>query len=149
MTFLIKWMLPVLWMVGGGVGLGSTWCRGFEARSGHHPLGSAGWGLLALWCIGSGLLARLGWRIKRVQVDEHALHVSNYWSEVQVPFREISHLTECAWFVPRTVTVHLQRRSAFGDRIVFIPKGWIPVGPHPVIVELLRLSNAARDRERG
>jgi hypothetical protein len=126
------------------------WWRKFHDQAGDQMPARIEWEALPLWFAGSAFLIWFCRQIKRVQVDERGLYVSNYWSEVNIPFGEISHLTERAWFVPRSVTVHLRRPSAFGDRIVFVPRlQWIPFGPHPVIEELLRLCNVARNREES
>ena len=86
-------------------------------------------------------------RLKRVQVDDEAIYVSNYWSEVRIPLTEISHYTQSYLSRPPTVTIHLRSTSPVGQRIVFIRHfRWNLFGTHPTIIELQALCDRANAR---
>jgi len=82
--------------------------------------------------------------VKRLQVDNEALYVSNYWSEVRVPLGEVSHFTQSYMSNPPTVTIYLKSKSPVGQRVVFIPKfRWVLFGTHPTVIELQALCDRA------
>jgi hypothetical protein len=144
-TFFMKWVFPALWIVGFGLGACALWCDALHGPNGVPPPEWMKWLFLAAWLIGSGFILWLCGRIKRVQVDDEALHVSNYLSEVCIPLTEASHFTESHWSNPPTVTIHLRSLSPYGERVVFIPKfRWIALGAHPVVGELQTLCDRAR-----
>jgi hypothetical protein len=86
-------------------------------------------------------------RLKRVDLDEDALYISNYLREVRVPLRDIEEVTENRWINIRPVTVEFRRDTDFGPRITFMPKTrwWSFWRAHPVVGEL----EAAARRSRG
>ena len=90
------------------------------------------------------------WSNQRVQVDDAALYVWNYWSEVRVPFTEVDRITQSHLTNPPTVTIHLCGLSPYCERIVFIPTfRWFPFGTHPVVKELQALCDRAKGQDGG
>ena len=85
-------------------------------------------------------------RLKRVVIKDGALYVSNYRTEIRVPFSEIRDVRETSdlrWFVLR---VDLRNPTIFGQHIEFRPRlqlSWSH--PHPIVRELLHCSQHAED----
>ena len=140
----MKWVFPVLWIGGFGAGTCALWLGASHGRGGQAPPDWLKWQFLALWLAGTVFNIWFCGRIKRVAVDDEALYVSNYWSEVRIALAEVSHFTQSFLSRPATVTIHLRRLSAAGERVVFIPKSrWVLFGIHPVIIELQALCDQA------
>jgi hypothetical protein len=145
-TFFMKWVFPALWIGGFGLGTYGLWLGAFHDRNGPPPE-FLKWVFLAAWLVGSGFILWFCSRIKRVQVDDEALYVSNYWSEVRIPLTEVSHFTQSYMSRPPTVTIHLRSMSPVGQRIVFISKfRWSLFSTHPTIIELQALCDQANAR---
>jgi hypothetical protein len=86
-----------------------------------------------------------------VQVDDEALYVSNYRSEIRIPLTDVDHFTESHWSNPSTVTIHLRGLSSVGQRVVFIPKckfRWWPFGTHPIVSELQAMCDGVQEKQR-
>ena len=60
-------------------------------------------------------------KLKKVEIDEECLYVSNYRQEIKIPFSDVYEVTEMRWLEPFWITLHLVRPSEFGDKIVFAP----------------------------
>ena len=65
-----------------GLGLAAFGSVCFTTETAAQPPVAPKCGTLASWVIVSGILLWFCGRIKRVQIDDDALYVSNYWSEV-------------------------------------------------------------------
>ena len=88
------------------------------------------------------LLAYVCWycvRLKRVRIDPEALYISNFQTEIRVPLRDVSDVSENRWIKLHPITIRFTRETEFGNSVVFMPKarwfgGW---SPHPVVAELV------------
>jgi hypothetical protein len=146
-TFGMKWVFPTGWIGGFGLGTCALWLDAFQDQNGQPPV-FVKWAFLTVWVIGATFLVWFCRRLKRVQVDDEALYVSNYWSETRIPLTEVSHFTQSYMSSPATVTIHLRGQSAVGQRIVFIPEfRWVMFGTHPIITELQALCDRARGKD--
>jgi len=141
-TFLVKIIIPVIWIFVGGIQTISMFFDRVPYRNAPPA-----WFFLFFFVAGCGFIYWEGIRMKWVSVDGHYLYVSNYLKEISIPLSEICDVTENGWLTPRPVTIHLRSSSDFGDKIVFKPKVrlFAPFIPHPVIRELkgLALSRGA------
>jgi hypothetical protein len=146
-TFISKWVFPTIWIGGFGLGTCAMWFGAFRDRAGRPPPDEIKWIFLAAWLVGSAFLVWFCARLKRVQVDDEALYLSNYWSEVRIPLTDISHFTQSYFSRPPTVTIHLRGVSPVGRHVVFIPRfRWFLFGTHPIIVELQALCDRVNAR---
>ena len=137
----MKWVFPPLWIGGFGFGTCFLWFGAVRGPNGVPTPDGMKWAFLVAWLAGSSFILWFCGRLQRVQVDDESIYVSNYWSEVRVPFTEVSHITENRWISPPTVIIHLRDLSPNGERIVFISKfRWFPFGTHPVVGELQALT---------
>lgn len=88
-------------------------------------------------------------RLKRVKTDDNSLYVSNYRTEIQVPFTEIAGLRETGsyWF---TIVITLKNPSRFGRTIVFRPRHRFYLsGLHPIARQLNELAEQAQREATG
>jgi len=148
-TFFAKVVSPAVWI--GGVGVLTLWLlvASNTSRDRGIPLpAEVKWLLLALWLAGSAF-ALSSIRFKRVRMDEHTLHISNYLTEIEVPLADVTAVHENCWLRTHPVTIEFRRHTTFGDRVVFMPtvrwwrwsRWW---APHPVVPEI----RSATDRVR-
>ena len=83
--------------------------------------------------------------LKRVVLKEGALYISNYRTEIRVPFSEIRDVREgysVRWFV---ICIDLKDPTALGQHIEFRPKFHLYWSrPHPIVRELQSYSMNAR-----
>jgi hypothetical protein len=81
-------------------------------------------------------------RLKRVEIDEEYLYVTNYFKHVRYPLQNVEKIVERDFIIIRTATVHLHRAGSFGKTMTFIPSGSLFNNfwkEHPELrVELLR-----------
>ncbi len=91
-----------------------------------------------------GIIAFIYWfciRIKKVELLNSSLIVSNYLKEIEIPLSEIDKITENIWMSNHPVTIHLKTSSEFGNKIVFIPtvRLFTFLSSHPIVSELRNL----------
>lgn len=99
-----------------------------------------------VWILGSILLLVMCGPLKKVQLGDGFLHVSNYIRTIDVPISDISRVTERRWTNPRRIRVEFRHETPFGTRIYFLPtvKFW-PSMSHPVCRELNDLVRRAQE----
>ena len=110
----------------------------------HRPSGSGSSSLATV--VGGLCWYWWGIRLKRVEVDDQWLYVSNYLRDIQVELRDIEEVSENRWVNIRPITVRFRRDTGFGPRIVFMPpaRWWGFWQPHPVVRELEDAAQRAR-----
>lgn len=141
-TFIMKFLFPVVWISGFGIGTLLLFLGGFHGRDNSAPPDSMKWEFLAAWVAGSAFIWWGCARLKKVQISSDAIIVSNFLKELCIPFSEIIDVTENRWINIHPVTIHLRSDTCFGSRIMFMPTrrlfGW---GRHPILGELRTLAN--------
>jgi hypothetical protein len=79
-------------------------------------------------------------RLKKVEVDEEYIYVSNYFRNEKISIGQIAKIREWNNVINlREVTVFFKTRTGFGDRIIFVPRGTIfgvLSPPSPFVKEL-------------
>ena len=145
MTFLYKVVLPstyLIWIFF----LSSVWLghsRGWKnlewILTPTSPLLTVA-GLLGFWA----WFALITVPLKKVEMDDTSLYVSNCRTEVQIPLSEITALRETGsyWF---TIIVTFRNKTLFGQAIVFRPRHRIYLsGLNPTTRQLSELAEQAR-----
>jgi hypothetical protein len=152
-TFVMKFILPPLWITGFGLGTLALFMPGdgFHDNTGAPPPPEMKWTLLGAWLLGSAFIYWSCVRLKRVRMDDDALYISNYQKEIRVLLRDVAAISENRWLNIHPVTIELSRPTEFGDRIVFMPKvRWFGFwSSHPVVAELREAARRAARGERG
>ena len=82
-------------------------------------------GILFFFITGAFIAARF-FRLKKVYLSQDVLYASDYLKWISIPLDDIKRVEVSSWWegFPRLTTLHLSKCSAFGLRIVFIPRGW-------------------------
>jgi hypothetical protein len=144
-TILWNYVLPVLVIAGLSCVLLLCWLGKIKETDGR-PMSVEGlcWGTLFWAFVVWGTVGFLG-ALKRVEVDDAALYVSNYFTEVRIPLSEVRVVRESGGYKDFTkVTIGLRSRSAFGKTIEFLPRFRLTwSGTHPAVRELRALRKQA------
>jgi len=142
----VESLFPILFIGAVCCGLVMCWLGKVTGRDGT-PL-SVGT-LCLLTVIGAAVVP---WMImgvvkdhRRVQVDDGALYVSNYVTEVRIPLSEVARVRDRTGYKRLDyIIIDLRHRSAFGKRIEFYPPlRLFGSGIHPVARELKALCKQA------
>jgi hypothetical protein len=150
LTFLYKVVLPALYLLC-IVFVIAGW-RGprpeMEASGMKSHPGSPALTAAAVLGVGA-ILAWLTIPLKKVEMDDTALYVSNCWTEIQIPLSEIVGVRETSpyWF---TIIVTLKSNSSCGREIVFRPRHRFYLsGLHPITRQLAEHAKQARREAAG
>lgn len=74
--------------------------------------------VLAGWIL---LVRRTIWRLKRVDVDDTHLYVTNYWTTVRYPWQDVERMEEKKRLGRRIVHFWLKASGRFGQVVSFLP----------------------------
>jgi hypothetical protein len=136
-TFPAKFVFPVLWISGFGLGTAFLWFNAF------HPPVVIKFAFLGVWIIGSAFILWACAGLKRVRVDERQLLVSNYLRELCIPFSAVREVSQNRWLNIRPITIYFRDATEFGDRATFMPKMRFAIRfwrVDPVVDELKQLA---------
>ena len=79
--------------------------------------------MLGFFLLGSTLLYLTLMQLKRVDMDEEYMYVSNYFKTVRYPYPAIDKIKERDWLLFHTVHVRFREAGTFGNGIVFLCRG--------------------------
>jgi hypothetical protein len=117
-TLILKLFVPVFW----AVFFGSFTAAIFFFDGGnpmiknmYFKLGAIGFYLMGLLFLYFTL-----WQLRRVEVDQEAFYVTDYFTTVKIPFPLVNKISENDFLLFSTLTIHLHKKGHFGRRITFI-----------------------------
>lgn len=126
-TFLLKFVLPPLWIGGCGYGVWLLWFRPEDAlvdrEAGAATVALLRWLFLALFAIGVLLAVAFAVPLKRVRLAPDGLRISNYFREIAVPLSEVGDVRQNWLPTYRMVTLDLRTETPLGRRVIFFPAG--------------------------
>jgi hypothetical protein len=141
-TVFVKFVFPLLFFFGFGAGALAMWLGPGVDKRGAPIAPETKWLFAAGGVAGTIIIVLFTSRYKRVRVDSNCLHVSNYRTEIAIPFDQIEDITQKK--VGRdnnTITIFFCTPTAFGKHILFFPVGPADSeGVHPVFTELKRVA---------
>jgi len=148
LTYAVKVVFPVVWI---GIFAVATLllfssAGGATRAGGDSPPSEMKWAFLLVTLVGSAFVCWSCVRLKRVELDDAALYISNYQKVIVVPLRDIQDVTENRWINSHPVTIHFHRDTDFGASIVFMPTvRWFAFfSSHPIVAELRTAAARAR-----
>ena len=139
-TFFHKFVFPTILV--GGFGLSTL-------AMFHACEAPPKWIILSFFMVGTAYSYWAGWRLKKVDIDESSLYISNFRIAIQVPLRSIESVSGSALISPELVWITFRRPTEFGSKIVFVPEMrffFTGLSPHPIVKELRQLVLEARIR---
>jgi len=126
-TFLFKYIFPVVWVSGFGFGALKLLFQPQDVIFNGVP-GAATPAdqlfVLVMWGFGSAFVLWVTVPLKRVCLKANGLSVSNYRREILIPFGAIERVSQNVLFSGRHVTIYFRYETPFGRRIKFIPAGF-------------------------
>lgn len=136
-TFVLKFVLPVAF--GGLLSVvaivmfltPSGWRSTIDVRDRLWFLGGTLIGtVFIVWYVGS---------LKRVRMDERALYISNYFTEIVVPLTEVTEIRRSLYGSLNPTTIEFGSPTAFGSSIEFLPAfRWGSLLGSPPVTEEIR-----------
>jgi hypothetical protein len=138
MTFFSKIVMPTVWVCVFGAVTAAVWMiDGTPAQMRLLFLLAFVVGAVSFWlfCV----------PLKQVRVDGGNLYVSNFRQEIAVPLAAIARVSENRWVNIHPVTIYLRTETAFGSKIMFMPKQRLAFTwtSHPVVNEIRQMAAAA------
>ncbi|MFK8102760.1 MAG: hypothetical protein AB8G15_09555 [Saprospiraceae bacterium] len=120
LTLVLKIFLPVAWIVFFGT---ITIALLFSEQEfvGMVPTSNFKFGMLAFFLAGVAILYWAVMRLKRVDMDELFIYVTNYHKNYRYPFHNIEKIVERDYWLFKTLHIYLREPGNFGKKISFIP----------------------------
>ena len=120
LTLFYKLFIPIFWAVFFGCAVvallivNPPYIAGIKSPFWKLLLGgSYVLGLLLIWWA----IARL----KRVEMDEHFVYVTNYFKTARYPWHAIEHVGERDWLIWHPVDITFKQAGTFGKKVTFVP----------------------------
>lgn len=132
-TFFYKFIFILIWLVGFGIGTKEIIFM--------HPFYDAKWlQYTGVWLGIALLIYFITGSVKQVQLDpdKKQLIVSNFIKSTTINLAEIIDVNGSKFLSPRLVWIMLNKKSVFGEKIVFMPahRPSRSIGVHPLVMEL-------------
>ena len=138
-TVILKFFLPVVWIT-----FFATFAMGAllseEPQLGGIPIMQFRIGTLIFLFTGVAFLYWAVMGLKRVELDEQFIYVTNYRKNYKYPYHNIEKMVEKDWGIFKTIHIHLKVAGHFGKKITFIAsknKMHQFLKSHPQVTELL------------
>ncbi len=119
LTLFLKIFLPVFWIVFFSSFTFAVW-KLDVGTFGGISIGSFRIGMLIFLLLGIAFLYWSVMRIKRVEMDDQFVYVTNYFKNFKYPWHNISNVEERDFIIFRTIHLKLKEPGFFGKKITFI-----------------------------
>lgn len=120
LTLLLKIFLPTFWLVFFGAFTAAIWVTSYEYY-GQIPGPALRLGATLFYAGGALFFYLTVIRLKRVEMDEESIYVTNYFKHFRYPFSNVRQIREQDFFLFRLITIEWIKPGYFGKKIVFIP----------------------------
>lgn len=139
-TYFFKIVFPILWIATVvGLYLAISFSK---SRNEIQPFGY--WAITTVITL---LILRWSFNLKRVQIDENNLYVSNFRQELIIPLKQVEEVKQN--LLQRgnmdTITITLKNECEWGKKFTFIPpmRFW-SIGTHPLASEIQTKVDSAK-----
>jgi hypothetical protein len=135
-SFFLKFVFAPLWIIGVGV-----------LAIMRVPTIFGDWFLPIFWLVTTPLIYSIYGRIKKVEIDQDFLYLSDFRRSFQVPWSAVSAVVENKWLNFRPIWIRFKQPTQFGNEILFIPyyERLTFGGSHPVVEELRGLAGIEQE----
>jgi hypothetical protein len=141
----------ILILVGAAVLFGASVFRAVKAWSQPAVPDSTWWQHLVVPAV-AVFMAWHAWGLKKVQIDDQNLYVSERGRTVVIPISQIVSVSGGQFTSPsREVCITFKETTPVGDELMFclLPKGFRLKGDHRDVQELKRLAGLTRSDQNG
>lgn len=121
LTLFLKLFIPIFWMVFFGAFTIGSFFK--DIAIGPFLPETFRFVMIAFFLLGCTLFYFTLIQLKRVDMDDDFMYVSNYFKTVRYPYPSIDKIKERDWILFHTVHVSFREKGMFGDRIVFLCRG--------------------------
>jgi hypothetical protein len=139
-TVILKFALPTCWIVFFGAMTVALWFVDIVPIAGMET-GTFRIVMSIFFLIGVLILYWAVMGLKRVEMDDQFIYVTNYFKNIRYPYHQIEKINEKDYYFFRTFHLILKQSGYFGKKITFIP-GRINfdqfLSEHPDVVEQLK-----------
>ncbi|MEM7102204.1 MAG: hypothetical protein AAF502_03660 [Bacteroidota bacterium] len=137
-TLFLKFFFPTIWIVFfGTITLFLFLQTGVDTADVVRPSASkvAKLGMLTIFILGILFLYYFFMRLKRVDMDEHFIYVTNYFKVYKYPYSNISHIEKQRFLLWRPTRIYFVEAGSFGNHITFLASKyfWQFLAEHPDI----------------
>lgn len=135
-----KFFIPIVWTSFFGalmisIFLHSGMNRAIRSYSEWLP-----YGFLALFLLVIVSFYKTIWQLKRVEVDEYFIYVSDYFKTARYPYHQIDNIRETQFLGLSLVDILLKNKGIFGKKIFFL-------GRPSTLNAIYNLKDASRNAE--
>ena len=120
LTIFFKLFIPTFWIVFFGAFTIGLFVQ--NVRVGNLPPGTFRIVALLFFLIGCTILYFTLMQLKRVDMDDDYMYVSNYFKTLRYPYEAIDKIKERDWLLFHTIHVSFRKKGKFGKRIVFLAR---------------------------
>ena len=119
LTLFYKFFLPIFWIVFFG---SMTIAALFSEQSifGEIPGLPFRIGILLFFLSGVAMFGFTLMRLKRVEMSDDHLYVTDYFKHLRYPYGDIEKIAESEFLVFKVVTIHLKASGTFGKKFTFL-----------------------------
>lgn len=118
-TLFLKFFIPTFWMVFFGAFAVALFISP-NLHSGAIPMNVMKMGIVIFFLLGTLALYWALMRLKRVELDEDFVYVTNYFKTFRYPYHNIEKMEESDYLFFRSMHIHLKEPGNFGKKITFV-----------------------------
>jgi hypothetical protein len=120
LTLFYKFFIPIFWIVFFGATTLAVLFLEYEAI-GDIPANNFKIGTVLFFLTGIIFFywALLG--LKRVEMDEQFVYVTNYFKTARYPYHQVDRITVGSFPIFHPITINLKNKGIFGKKITFVP----------------------------
>jgi len=113
LTLFYKLFIPVFWLAFAGAGTIAVQVMNDDAF--------ARMSVLVAYGVSLGILYLTFFQLKRVEMSDEAIYVTNYFKHFQYPYSNIEKITHRDLLIIQIATIHLRVPGTFGKKLRFVP----------------------------
>ena len=122
LTLFYKFFIPVFWLVFFGSVTVASLLYSFE-YIGQIPAPTFRLIMILIFLSGAVTLYITLLRLKRVEMSEDFIYVTNYFKNFRYPYHNVEGIRTSRFLFFRVATLTLREPGSFGKNILFIPSG--------------------------
>lgn len=119
-TLFLKFFIPTFWIVFfGAITMAAVFVR-YE-YVGDIPIGTFRIIMLSFYISGVLMMVFTLLRLKRVEMDQDFVYVTNYFKNYRYPYHNIEGIEISKFLFFKTASISLKTPGSFGRRMIFVP----------------------------
>ena len=119
LTLFLKIFIPVFWTTIFSAFTMAVWLLDISSFAGM-PIQTFRYGMLGFLLIGIAFLYFSVLQLKRVEMDQTHIFVTNYFKNFKYPWANVKNIEERDFVVFRTIHIILKEPGTFGKKITFV-----------------------------